>query len=71
MAARLPNSTEGMTRLRAARLARGISQVELARKAGISRATLCVAERAPEAMSQETKHKLSKALRLPMKEFAP
>lgn len=71
MAARLPNSTEGMTRLRAARLARSLSMMELARKAGISRTTLYFAERAPEAMSDDTKHKLAKALRLPLKEFIP
>jgi transcriptional regulator with XRE-family HTH domain len=48
--------------LRAARLRAGLSQVQLAAKAGIALATISNAERAPEMLSDRTARRVARVL---------
>lgn len=53
------------------RRARGLSLDETAVRAGISRATLYYAERAPQLMSERTAAALARVLDVPVEELRP
>ncbi|WP_279324357.1 helix-turn-helix domain-containing protein [Anaeromyxobacter soli] len=62
---------DALSPLRAARLRAGMSMEQLAVKAGIGRATLYWAEKAPQRMSDRTARAVAKVLRVSVEELRP
>lgn len=66
-----PNATESVSPLRAARRRAGLSMEQLAVRAGISRATLYWAEKAPHRMSDRTAAAVAAVLGVEERELRP
>ncbi len=62
---------ESLSPLRAARLRAGLSMEALAVRAGIGRATLYWAEKAPSRMSERTARAVAKVLGVSVEELQP
>ncbi len=66
-----PRQEAPKSKLRTARLAKGLSQVDLAFKSGVSLSWLSVLERKPGLMTQRIAERLAAALDLPVKALWP
>jgi transcriptional regulator with XRE-family HTH domain len=66
-----PRREPPASRLRAARLARGLSQAELAARAGLSPGWISLLERTPSFITDRTAQRLSEVLGVPEQELKP
>lgn len=66
-----PRRESPESRLRAARLAKGLSQAELAARAGLSPGWVSLLERSPEFITERTAQRLGSVLEVSAQELRP